>query len=77
MPVIRIEMLSGRTDAQKHELAAVLSKETARIAKCAPMDVQLIITEVDRKHWAIGGVLIPNPADAETIVVADRHSQPK
>jgi 4-oxalocrotonate tautomerase len=63
MPIIRLEMLTGRTHAQKSELADVLARETARIAKCALTDVQLVITEVDRSMWSVGGTLAePNPA---------------
>ncbi|MGU7774495.1 tautomerase family protein [Burkholderia sp. MR1-5-21] len=63
MPIIRLEMLTGRTHAQKSELADVLTRETARIAKCALSDVQLVITEVDRSMWSVGGTLTePKPA---------------
>ncbi|GAB3629784.1 4-oxalocrotonate tautomerase [Pandoraea terrae] len=62
MPIIRLEMLTGRTHEQKSELAEVLTRETARIAKCALSDVQLVITEVDRSMWSVGGTLAePNP----------------
>ncbi|RQR35475.1 4-oxalocrotonate tautomerase [Burkholderia sp. Bp9143] len=62
MPIIRLEILTGRTHAQKSELAEVLTRETARIAKCAQSDVQLVITEVDRSLWSVGGILAePNP----------------
>ncbi|MGR3908349.1 tautomerase family protein [Burkholderia sp. SR8] len=57
MPIIRVEMLSGRTHAQKSELAEVLTREMARVAKCSLADVQLVITEVDRSMWSVGGRL--------------------
>jgi 4-oxalocrotonate tautomerase len=50
-------MLAGRTHAQKSELAEVLTRETARIAKCPLADVQLVITEVERSMWSVGGTL--------------------
>jgi len=66
MPIIRLEMLTGRTHAQKAELADVLTRETARIAKCPPSDVQLVITEVARSLWAVGGKLAePASTNAE------------
>lgn len=55
MPVVRIEMLKGRTWEQKKELATVVTHEMARIAKCDLQDVQVIITEVEPSHWAVGG----------------------
>lgn len=65
MPIIRLEMLTGRSHAQKSELAEALTRETARIAKCALSDVQLVITEVERSMWSVGGTLA-EPASAET-----------
>jgi 4-oxalocrotonate tautomerase len=60
MPIVRVEMLTGRSQAQKTELAKVLSEETARIANCPVEHVQLIIDEYERASWAVGGVLQPS-----------------
>ncbi|WP_250519156.1 tautomerase family protein [Caballeronia sp. ATUFL_M1_KS5A] len=62
MPVVRIEMLKGRTWDQKKELATVFTREMARIAKCDTQDVQVIITDVEPSHWAVGGHF-PEPCD--------------
>ena len=61
MPVIRVEMLSGRSNAQKKELAEVFTREMARIAKCGPEHIQIVFTDVARSDWAIGGVLNDDP----------------
>jgi 4-oxalocrotonate tautomerase len=58
MPVIRVDMLAGRTPAQKSELAEVLTRETARIARCAPKDVQIVFGEFAPSSWAVGGALV-------------------
>ena len=70
MPIIHLEMLTGRTHAQKAELAEVLTRETARIAKCPQADIQLVITEVERSLWAVGGKLT-EPASASTNPAAE------
>lgn len=57
MPIIRLEMLAGRSQEQRNELAEVLTRETARIARCPEADVQLIISEFERSRWAVGGVI--------------------
>jgi 4-oxalocrotonate tautomerase len=57
MPIVRVDMLAGRTHQQKQEIAEVFSHELARIARCAVDDVQVIFTEVDRNCWATGGRL--------------------
>ncbi len=64
MPVIHIEMLEGRTAEQKCELAEVMTREMARIAKCSLDSVQVVISEVHRDNWAIGGVLASTPKQA-------------
>ncbi|WP_409320262.1 tautomerase family protein [Pseudomonas putida] len=57
MPIVRLEMLSGRSQEQLNELAEVLTRETARIARCKTTDVQVVISEFDRSRWAVGGVI--------------------
>ena len=57
MPIIQVHMLSGRSHAQKQELADALTRETARIAKCTTQDVQVVFNEVPRSSWAIDGKL--------------------
>lgn len=57
MPFIRVEMLEGRDHAQKREIAEVLSRELARIARCDVSDVQVVLSEVSKENWATGGML--------------------
>ncbi len=57
MPVIRVEMFAGRSVDQKRELVAVLTRETARIAKCSADSVQIVITDVTKENWGVGGQL--------------------
>jgi 4-oxalocrotonate tautomerase len=58
MPIIRVEMLEGRTPEQKRDLVAALTRETVEIAKCSKEAVQIVITEISREHWANAGVLM-------------------
>lgn len=64
MPIIRLEMLAGRTQEQKAELADVLTRETARIAKCPAQDIQIVFDEVARSNWAVGGKLVAERAQS-------------
>lgn len=57
MPIVRVDMLAGRTLRQKQEIAEVFTRELARIACCTVDDVQVIFTEVERQSWAVGGRL--------------------
>ena len=58
MPIIHVEMLAGRTLEQKSELAEVLTRETARIARCSLADVQIVFDEKAHASWAVGGRLV-------------------
>ena len=57
MPVIRVEMFAGRSVDQKRELVAALTQETARIAKCDPASVFVVIDDVAKENWGVGGML--------------------
>ena len=58
MPVIRVEMLAGRSVAQKRELVAVLTRETARIAETSPASIFVVIEDVAKENWGAGGELM-------------------
>lgn len=58
MPILRIEMLEGRTEAQKQELAEALSRETARITGCSLEVITVVIEDVKRENWAVAGRLM-------------------
>lgn len=57
MPIIRVEMWTGRSLEQKRELVDVLSRETARISGCGIESVYVIIDEVSKDNWGAGGQL--------------------
>ena len=57
MPVIRVEMWEGRTTEQKRELVSVLSKETARITGCELASIYVIIEDIKKENWGVGGQL--------------------
>jgi 4-oxalocrotonate tautomerase len=65
MPIIRLEMLQGRTLDQKRELAEVLTRETARIARCSMDSIQIVFSEVNHDNWVVGGVLTSEPKKVE------------
>jgi len=57
MPWITVQMLAGRTPAQKSELVAALTRETARICGCGVDAVQIVIEDVQKENWGLGGML--------------------
>ena len=66
MPIIRLELLSGRTPEQKAALAEALTRETARIAKCSTTDVQIVFAEVAPTNWSIGGSMVGSSVGQST-----------
>ncbi len=57
MPIVRVEMWSGRTEAQKSELARVITEAVVTIAHATPESTIVIFEDVARENWAVGGVL--------------------
>ncbi len=57
MPVVRVEMLSGRTHAQKQELARVITDAMVNIAHTTPEATIVIFQDVPKENWAQSGTL--------------------
>lgn len=57
MPMIKVELLKGRSIEQKREFAKVVTRETARILKCSPDVVDIVFQDVERHDWAVNGKL--------------------
>jgi 4-oxalocrotonate tautomerase len=57
VPIVRIEMWTGRTHAQKAELARVITEAMVTIAHTTPEATVVIFDDVAKENWATGGVL--------------------
>ena len=57
MPTYHIEMMEGRTVAQKKQLVEAITKVSVEILGGSPDSVDILITDVKRENWATGGVL--------------------
>ena len=57
MPLITVHMYTGRTHAQKAEMARAITDAVVTIAKTTPEATQVIFIEVPREHWASAGIL--------------------
>lgn len=58
MPVIRVEMLEGRSLDQKRELVQSLSGELARVTGCTVDSIYVVIDEVKKENWGVGEQLL-------------------
>ena len=57
MPVVRVEMWTGRTQSQKAELARVITEAIVTIAHTTPEATTVIFEDIAKENWAVGGVL--------------------
>ena len=57
MPVVRVEMWTGRTHAQKQELARVITEAMVNIAHTTPEATIVIFEDIPTENWAQSGAL--------------------
>jgi 4-oxalocrotonate tautomerase len=57
MPIVRIEMLPGRSLAQKRELVRVITDAVCNIAHTRPEDTLVLFNEYSVEDWATKGKL--------------------
>lgn len=57
MPVVTIAMFDGRSTEQKRELVKGVTEVVARVTGNSPDGVHVIIEEIKRENWSIGGLL--------------------
>jgi 4-oxalocrotonate tautomerase len=57
MPIIRVEMFEGRSPEIKAELVKNFTAEMARLTGCSTASVNVVITEVKKENWGLGGDL--------------------
>ncbi|MBE0481310.1 MAG: tautomerase family protein [Dehalococcoidia bacterium] len=57
MPIIRVQMWEGRTQAQKAELARVITEAVVTIAHTTPESTIVIFEDIAKSNWAASGIL--------------------
>ena len=57
MPIVRVEMWPGRTQAQKRELARAITEAVCNIAQTTPEATIVIFQEIAKEDWAQAGKL--------------------
>jgi len=57
MPIVRVEMWTGRTEAQKKELARVITDAMVNIAHTTPEATIIVFEDVEKDNWAQAGKL--------------------
>ena len=57
MPIVRVEMWTGRTEAQKKELARVITDAMVNIAHTTPEATIVVFEDIAKDNWAQAGKL--------------------
>jgi 4-oxalocrotonate tautomerase len=57
MPIVRIEMWTGRTKAQKQELARAITEVVCNIAHTTPEATIVVFQDYEKDDWAQAGKL--------------------
>ena len=63
MPTYHVEMLEGRTLAQKKQLVEAITRVSVEVLGGQPDSVDVLITDIKRENWATGGKLWTEPRD--------------
>lgn len=58
MPIIRIELSSGRTRQQKSHVAKAVTAAMEAHCGCSAESVRVLFFDVEDDDWAIGGILL-------------------
>ena len=58
MPIIKVEMLKGRSLEQKRAIARELTQGFVRACGAKPESIWIVMDEVDKENWAAGGELL-------------------
>ena len=63
MPTYHVEMLEGRTLAQKKKLVEEITRVSVEVLGGSPESVDILIVDVKREIWATGGRLWTEPRE--------------
>lgn len=63
MPIVRVELLPGRTNAQKAEYTRQVTKLTAELLNCSVDSVSVMFTVIEAHDWGNAGKMYSAPAE--------------
>lgn len=58
MPVIRVEMFSGKSREQKRKLAQQVTNTFVEVTGVKPEHVTVLFSEMEMEDWAVAGKLV-------------------
>ena len=67
MPIVRVEMLAGRSAELKQQLAAEMTTLVARLCQSDPAHVYVIFNDVQHQDWAVAGRVFAPPVGVAAV----------
>jgi 4-oxalocrotonate tautomerase len=67
MPVIHVLNASPRDADTKRELVAELTATYARVMRMRPDTIRVVIQEIPRENWGVGGVTLADSGQDESL----------
>ncbi|WP_086842577.1 tautomerase family protein [Amycolatopsis kentuckyensis] len=61
MPVVHVNWWKGAGEPERRQLVEEVTGTVSRLAKCPEAAVTVIITDVEKDHWGLGGKLAGDP----------------
>lgn len=58
MPILRLEILTGRTPDQKRAFVREATRVAVETLECTPESLFIVIEDVERGNWASNGQLL-------------------
>jgi 4-oxalocrotonate tautomerase len=56
MPIIQVQILEGRSDEQIKAFISSLTESTVKTLGVKAEQVRVIVSEVPKKRWGVGGI---------------------
>lgn len=63
MPIVRVEMLAGRSPETKRQIAVEMTQTMAKLCNVEPAHIYVMFTDVEHQDWSVGGKVFPSPPD--------------
>ncbi|WDL95735.1 2-hydroxymuconate tautomerase [Alicyclobacillus sp. ALC3] len=75
MPIIQINILEGRSDELKQRLIVEVTDAVSRTLGNSPDSIRVLLYEVPKSHWAVGGKSMAEHGEAEQAGEAERAGE--
>lgn len=63
MPIVRVEMLAGRSPELKQRLAAEMTALVSRLCQSDPAHIYVMFNDVQPQDWAVAGKVFAPPGE--------------